>query len=76
MAEADKPLFEALRQWRRGLAVARSVPPYVICHDATLRAIVARRPQSLIELGHVPGIGDTKLAQYGEALLAVITENA
>lgn len=73
VAEADKPLFEALRQWRRRHAEARGVPPYVICHDATLREIAARRPQSLADLADIPGIGDAKLAQYGEALVGVVS---
>jgi ATP-dependent DNA helicase RecQ len=75
VAEADRPLFEALRQWRKALADARGVPPYVICHDATLREIAAHRPRSVGDLAHIPGIGDAKLAQYGEALLEVVREN-
>ncbi len=72
MAAADDPLFEALRACRRDLARAAGVPPYVICHDSTLREIAALRPGSRAALEEVPGIGARKLALYGDALLAVV----
>ena len=40
----DDPLFEALRARRRELAETAGVPPYVIFHDATLRASRTARP--------------------------------
>jgi ATP-dependent DNA helicase RecQ len=66
------PLFEALREWRRDTAKEAGIPPYVIFHDSTLRAVVAARPGSLRELGHIEGVGETKLARYGEALLGAL----
>jgi ATP-dependent DNA helicase RecQ len=48
------------------------VPAYVIFHDATLREIASRRPTSLAELGTVSGVGETKLARYGEQVLAAL----
>ena len=66
------PLFEALRTWRRETAAEAKVPPYVIFHDATLRAIAERRPGALAALGEIAGIGERKLEAYGAALLAVV----
>ncbi len=63
------PLFEALRTWRRDTATEAGVPPYVIFHDSTLRAVVAQGPRSLGDLAHIEGVGETKLARYGEGLL-------
>ena len=54
------------------MAAEARLPPYVIFHDSTLRAMAATRPQSLAALGRVPGVGDRKLASYGEAFLAAI----
>ncbi|HET9356277.1 MAG TPA: RecQ family ATP-dependent DNA helicase, partial [Sphingomicrobium sp.] len=54
------PLFEALRNWRRERAKAQGVPPYVIFHDSTLRAVAAARPANLSGLSLIEGIGDTK----------------
>ena len=54
------------------LARAQNVPPYVVFHDATLAEMVRRRPQSLDELGALSGIGERKLAAFGEQFLQVI----
>ena len=67
------PLFERLRAWRAGVAKEQGVPAYVIFHDATLRQIATQRPSSLAELGTVSGVGENKLAKYGEGVLAVLT---
>ncbi|WP_310497691.1 DNA helicase RecQ [Sandarakinorhabdus sp.] len=69
----DAALFEALRAIRRQLAAEASLPPYVIFHDSTLRAMAASRPGTLAEMARVPGVGDRKLSAYGEAFLAAIT---
>jgi ATP-dependent DNA helicase RecQ len=62
-------LFEQLRAWRATTAREQGVPAYVIFHDSTLREIAARRPVSLAELGTVSGIGENKLAKYGQQVL-------
>jgi len=62
-------LFEELRAWRATMAREQGVPAYVIFHDSTLREIAARRPASLAELGTVSGIGENKLAKYGQQVL-------
>jgi len=69
---ADQPLFEALRELRAQLARQQNVPAYVIFHDSTLRSIAERRPSSLDELAAIGGIGGTKLARYGEQVLATV----
>ncbi|WP_033074307.1 DNA helicase RecQ [Sphingopyxis sp. MWB1] len=66
------PLFEALRATRRELAIEAGVPPYVIFHDAALRAMTDERPTSLRAMGQIPGVGTKKLEAWGEAFLAVI----
>ena len=47
---------------RLRLARERSVPPYVIFHDTTLRDMVERRPQTLDDLHEVYGVGAKKAA--------------
>ena len=71
-AEAE-PLFERLRAWRTGVAKELGMPPYVIFHDATLAAIAAAPPSTLAELALVNGVGETKLARYGQQVLEVLT---
>ncbi|GHH08525.1 ATP-dependent DNA helicase RecQ [Streptomyces rubradiris] len=72
LPEALLPAFEALRAWRAEQAREQGVPAYVIFHDATLREIVTRWPGSVRELGTVNGVGEKKLATYGEGVLRVL----
>ncbi|MEV6756179.1 DNA helicase RecQ [Streptomyces sp. NPDC051214] len=66
------PVFEALRAWRGAQAKELGLPAYVIFHDATLREIATLRPSSLAELGGISGLGEKKLATYGEGVLGVL----
>jgi ATP-dependent DNA helicase RecQ len=66
----DSDLFEKLRSWRAAAAKEQGVPAYVIFHDATLRQIAAARPADLAALSAISGVGETKLARYGEQILA------
>ncbi|MFF1700382.1 DNA helicase RecQ [Streptomyces sp. NPDC058252] len=66
------PAFEALRAWRAEQAREQGVPAYVIFHDATLREIATVWPGSVAELGTIGGVGEKKLATYGEGVLGVL----
>ena len=61
--------FERLRAWRAATAKEQGVPAYVIFHDATLREVAMTSPSSLADLSKVSGVGETKLARYGQQLL-------
>ncbi len=74
LAEEHVELFESLRHWRREAASEQGVPPYVIFHDATLRAIARLRPVTPEELADVPGIGARKLEDYGDEVLQVVAD--
>jgi ATP-dependent DNA helicase RecQ len=66
------PLFDALRAERSRLAKKQGVPPYVIFHDTTLRAMAMAKPRDLEEMVDLPGIGSAKLGRYGKAFLEII----
>jgi ATP-dependent DNA helicase RecQ len=66
---AAVPVFEKLRAWRGATAKEQGVPAYVVFHDATLRQIAAQHPTTLAELGTINGIGENKLAKYGQQIL-------
>jgi ATP-dependent DNA helicase RecQ len=68
------PVFDALRAWRSAEAKEQGVPAYVIFHDATLREIATGRPTSLAQLGTMSGVGENKLAKYGDAILGVLAD--
>ena len=65
-------VFDRLRAWRTATAKEQGMPPYVIFHDATLRQMAAAPPSTLAELANVNGVGETKLARYGQLILDVI----
>jgi DNA helicase-2/ATP-dependent DNA helicase PcrA len=75
-AEAADPardaLAERLRDWRRRLARASGVPPFVLLHDSTVQAIASRKPVTTAELLTVPGLGPVKVARYGPAILELV----
>jgi ATP-dependent DNA helicase RecQ len=78
-AGADLPsdaraLFDALRAWRGEAARRHGVPAYVVLHDATLKEIAASRPASRDALRGISGIGERKLATYGDEIIRVVTE--
>jgi ATP-dependent DNA helicase RecQ len=69
---AAAPVFERLRAWRGAAAKEQGVPAYVIFHDATLREIATRMPATTAELAAISGIGENKLAKYGEQVLEAL----
>lgn len=74
LSPAAAPLFERLRAWRGATAKEQGVPAYVIFHDATLRQIATDVPATLADLGRVSGVGENKLAKYGQQILDTLAE--
>ena len=71
----EEQTFDALRQWRREVALSAEVPAFVVFTDATLTAIAEARPSSLEELATLAGVGPSKLERYGEDVLRVLVES-
>jgi ATP-dependent DNA helicase RecQ len=76
VAEADRALFEALRALRLRLAAEAKLPPYIICTDVTLAELASVRPVDTEALHGITGLGNSKIARYGAALLATIAAHA
>ena len=72
LSPEQEAVFEELRAWRGATAKEQGVPAYVVFHDATLRAIAAAAPSSLHELMGISGVGESKLAKYGDGILEVL----
>ncbi len=75
-AEADDGLVERLRDFRSAQAKARGVPPYVIFNDKSMFALAAQRPGDEAEFLALPGLGPGKWADFGEAVVALLAEDA
>ena len=69
------PLFEALRDKRKALASEHGIPAYVIFHDSVLRDMAHQCPETLAELGTIPGVGAKKLETWGADFVAVVTDH-
>ena len=72
---ANDRLWLALKAKRLELAREQGVPPYVIFHDSTLLEMREQKPGSLSELSRISGVGQGKLARYGDEFLKVIEDN-
>jgi ATP-dependent DNA helicase RecQ len=72
----DQALLDALKDWRRERARQDKVPAFVILHDSVLSAISLAKPASTTELSRVGGIGENKLARFGEPILRIVREYA
>ncbi len=75
-ATDSETLFERLRGLRKRLADSQGLPPYVIFHDATLREMVARRPQTLAQFADIRGVGEGKLLRYGQQFIDTLREHS
>ncbi len=67
-------LFEILRQLRKTLAQEKGVPPYIIFTDVTLEAMAQEKPLSAQALQLIHGVGEAKLAAYGDDFLEAIRD--
>ena len=74
LSKAEQAIFERLRRWRMETARAHNVAAYIIFGDATLREIAKAKPTTLNGLRGVSGVGEKKLASYGEEIVAIILE--
>jgi ATP-dependent DNA helicase RecQ len=74
LSEEQHVLWQLLRDRRLSLSREQGVPPYIIFHDTTLLEMIYRRPQSLLEMSKLPGVGDSKLQKYGQTFLDVLAD--
>ena len=70
---SERECLEALKAWRAGVAREHNLPAFVIFHDATLRSIAARKPESLADLDGIAGIGQKKREAYGADVVRVVS---
>ena len=64
--ECDETLFDRLRRLRKRLADERGIPAYVVLGDIALRQMAREYPLRVSDLQGVAGIGEKKLAEFGE----------
>ena len=69
----EAALYEKLKAWRLDAAREENVPAFVILHDSVLREIARSRPQDKAALSTISGIGESKLARFGEAVVEIVS---
>ena len=70
-SDATGPGHARLDEARR-----RGIAPFIILHDRTLQQIAAARPQTTDALLDVAGIGPAKAAEYGDAIVSVVSAHS
>ena len=70
----DEGLFEELRRLRKQVAADREVPPYIVFSDVALRQMARDYPQTERDFARISGVGQKKLAEFGETFLGLIRE--
>ncbi len=69
----DKSLFECLRSLRKEIASEKSLQPYMVFGDTTLRELARHKPKSLAEFLEIWGVGQKKCDDFGQQFLECIT---
>lgn len=72
-ADLDEDLLAELKQWRAEVADAKKVPGFTVLSDKTLTAIAEQLPVTDRDLLRIRGIGQKKLTDYGEDIVAMVT---
>jgi ATP-dependent DNA helicase RecQ len=71
--ECDELLFDKLRALRKRLADERSVPPYIIFSDVSLRQIARNYPQDDASFSRISGVGEKKLREFGAIFIEEVS---
>ena len=70
LGDADPVLLAGLKALRTHLAAAEGVPAYVVFPDRSLIEMASKRPASLDAMAEIHGVGQAKLARFGQVFLA------
>jgi ATP-dependent DNA helicase RecQ len=68
----EEAMWQALRECRSRFAQQQGIAPFMIFHDSALKDMLKIKPSTLAGLSQISGVGEKKLAQYGEGFLRVI----
>lgn len=68
----DEKLFDILRNLRKKIAEANSVPPFVVFSDSSLRQMSTFYPIDAESMLKIEGVGLNKLVKYGHAFIETI----
>ena len=68
---SDFDILSKLKMWRKELSTRLNLPAYIIMHDKTLIEIASMKPQNTEDLRNIRGIGDSKIAKWGDEIIKI-----
>ncbi|MFD1735494.1 DNA helicase RecQ [Bacillus salitolerans] len=74
VSQINDGLFELLRKVRKEISSIENIPPFVVFSDSTLREMSEICPQNLDDMLEIKGVGEQKLAKYGQRFLDIIVD--
>ncbi|MCX8743987.1 DNA helicase RecQ [Snodgrassella sp. B3882] len=69
--EREERLWQKLREWRKNRARQNNVPAYTIFADRTLQDLVQHPPTTLADLNQIYGLGESKIKNFGQDIIAI-----
>ena len=69
----DDDLFQRLRVLRKRIADEKSVPPFIVFGDVSLKAMASSFPRNKKDFLEIHGVGLSKLERFGEQFLDEIS---
>jgi len=72
LSPEERKCYEALRSWRNQYARRVGRPPYMVLTNRQAAQVARQLPFTRAQLGEVPGIGASRLEDFGDELLAFL----
>jgi ribonuclease D len=72
LSDEERRAVAYLKKWRFEKATEGNVPAYMICPDRTLEHLVMERPSTAEALISIHGLGEAKIARFGDDLLEAL----
>jgi ribonuclease D len=72
LTDAEQLVVKRLKKWRLEKSLNERLPAYMICPDRTLEHLAMEQPATLEALNAIHGLGASKIARFGDELLAAL----
>ena len=72
LTDTEQSIVNALKIWRKDRATDMNIPEFMVCHNATLMTLAKERPHNMDGLSKIKGLGDQKIARYGDDIIAIL----
>ena len=73
--DAERRLFDKLRNMRMELSREENIPPYMVAHDSVLKKLASLKPMTREDMLNIGGFGEKSFDKYGVYFLKVIRSN-